>query len=767
MHQPTESSILEIAKNFVLHTSQHVFLTGRAGTGKTTFLRFVKENTAKNFAILAPTGVAAINAGGVTIHSFFQLPFGSFIPVQARGFSAISNVTFDRSALLSNLRLNKQKRRLIEELELLVIDEVSMVRADLLDAMDHILRHIRRKPELPFGGVQMLFIGDLFQLPPVVKDEEWAIMNPYYRSLFFFDAVVMSQAYCVTIELDKIYRQSDQRFIELLNHVRNNMVTEEDFLLLQKHYDPDFRPDPEEGYIILTSHNFKADKINQEALRRLQNEPHQYLGNLSGDFNENALPVDKELMLKVGTQIMFIKNDKGENRRYYNGKIGTISRIHGEDINIKFPNDPEELKLEKETWKNIRYQYNELADTIEEQVLGSYTQYPIRLAWAVTIHKSQGLTFERAIVDAGQSFAPGQVYVALSRLTSLSGLVLASPITSAAIHTEHRITDFINNKTSTEALIPILKEAQQHYLTNKLFAAFNWDRLLLYYKEHFDNYGSIRLPHHAESLKWCIDMIDEIVVLKDFSDKFLHELNWLLAPQNHENFQRLFERVQSATSYFIKAITDKLIAPWQIHFDETKIKTKTKKYLKSLQPLYTLLLRKKQQMEQATILAEGLATGKNIHHLLEHFQNTHKNIPAVLLYQEAPSSLKINADTKENKPAPVTKLKPESTKTISLKMFLEGKDIASIAAARNLALSTIEGHLLNFISSGEVLLNQLVSPEKEMVIRAAINKAPNEKSGVIREITGEACSFTEIKAVMAQVEAEKQETKREVEKTEL
>ncbi|MBS1783772.1 MAG: helix-turn-helix domain-containing protein [Bacteroidetes bacterium] len=763
MNQPTESSILEIAKSFVLHTSQHVFLTGRAGTGKTTFLRFVKENTAKNFAILAPTGVAAINAGGVTIHSFFQLPFGSFLPVHARGFSTYSNSTFDRSALLSNLRLNKQKRRLIEELELLVIDEVSMVRADLLDAIDHVLRHIRRKPDLPFGGIQMLFIGDLFQLPPVVKEEEWVMMNQYYRSLFFFDAVVMSQAFCVTIELDKIYRQSDQRFIELLNHVRNNYVTEEDFLLLQKHYDPDFRPEPDEGYIILTSHNFKADKINQDALRRLQNKPHHYTGSLSGDFNENALPVDKELTLKVETQIMFIKNDKGENRRYYNGKIGTISRINGEDIYIKFPNESEELKLEKETWKNIRYQYNELADTVEEQVLGSYTQYPIRMAWAVTIHKSQGLTFERAIVDAGQSFAPGQVYVALSRLTSLSGLVLASPITSAAIHTEHRITDFINNKTNTESLIPILNEAQQHYLTNKLFATFNWDKLLLYYKEHFDNYGNIRLPHQVESLKWCLDMIDEIVVLKDFSDKFLHELNWLLDPQNHENYQRLFERTQSATSYFIKAITDKLIASWQKHFDDTKIKTKTKKYLQSLQPLYTLLLRKKQQMEQASILAEGLATGKNIHHLLEHFQNTHKNIPPVLLYQETPSGIKENVDKKENKANSTPKIKPEDTKTISLKLFLEGKDIASIATARNLVRSTIEGHLLHFIPTGEVLLSQLVSPEKEMIIRAAINKAPNEKSSAIRELTGEACSFSEIKAVIAQVEAEKNATKGEVE----
>jgi len=729
-------SLFDIAKAFVLHTNQHVFLTGRAGTGKTTFLKYIKEHTSKNVVILAPTGVAAINAGGVTIHSFFQLPLGSFIPVRQRGFSSSPGSGTDLQTLLKNIRFNRDKRKLLEELELLVIDEVSMLRADMLDAIDGVLRHFRKQPGQAFGGVQVLYIGDLYQLPPVIKEEEWAMLGQWYKSMFFFDALAMSEARPVNIELDKIYRQSDEQFISLLNNIRNNRATEEDLRLLNRHYDPYFHPDPDEGYIILTSHNYKADKINQGALARLNNEAYHFEGVLNGDFNENALPVDRKLTLKEGAQIMFIKNDKGEQRRYYNGRIGTVSRIKGDDIYVRFPGERNEMLLEQETWRNIRYQYNEGADKIEEEELGSYKQYPIRLAWAVTIHKSQGLTFEKAIVDAGQSFAPGQVYVALSRLTALSGLVLASQITPAAIHTEHRIASFTESRNRIEDLLAMLQHAQKDYLATRLLKSFNWDKILDQFREHHDAYAGVKIPDQADAVQWCATMMREIVKLKEVADKFSGQLKQLFAHAEYEGYNALHERMKAAGAYFEREINEKLRSPWQQHFDEVKIKAKTKKYLRSLQPLYTAILRKQQQIEQAIILAEGMAQGRNITHLLEHYQDTHKVVPAVT------EEKGIDAQVKED------------SKSISLRMLQEGKSIDDIATERGLVRGTVENHLLPFIATGEVKIGQIVPREKEVVIRHAIMRNPQKNITSIREVTGNACSYNEIKAVLLQIEAE-------------
>lgn len=737
MQNVVSTSLFDIAKAFVLHTSRHIFLTGKAGTGKTTFLRQIREETSKNVVIVAPTGIAAINAGGVTLHSFFQLPLGSFIPVRQRGFSSTPSSGTDLQTLLKNIRFNKEKKRLLEELELLVIDEVSMLRADMLDAVDGVLRHFRKNPEQPFGGVQVLYIGDLHQLPPVVKDDEWSLLSQYYKSMFFFDALVMSEQRTVNIELDKIFRQSDERFIQLLNNIRNNQVGEEDLLLLNKYYDPYFYPDPDEGYIILTSHNYKADKINQSALAKLNNETYEFEGELTGDFNENALPVEKKLVLKEGAQIMFIKNDRGEQRRYYNGKIGVISRIKGAEIYVRFPGESGELQLEQEVWRNIRYQYNEAADKIEEEELGAYKQYPIRLAWAVTIHKSQGLTFEKAIVDAGQSFAPGQVYVALSRLTSLSGLVLASQITPSAIHTDHRISLFSASQDVAQ-LIPQLQEAQKDYLANRLVNSFSWDKMLVLFQEHHETYSGVKLPNQAEAVQWSLNTMREIIRLKDVSDRFLNQLSQLLVHTTVTGYGPLSERVSAAGKYFEKEITAQLLTPWQQHYDETKIKARTKKYSRLLQALYTVIIRKKQQIEQAVILADGMAQGKNITHLLEHYQNTYKNIPPVP-----------KEETKE------TGIK-EDSKSISLQLLQEGKSIEEIAAERGLVRGTIEGHLLPFITTGEVQLEQLVPREKEVVIRDAIIRNPQKNITAIREVTGNACSYNDIKAVLLQIAKEEQ-----------
>ncbi|HEY6899423.1 MAG TPA: AAA family ATPase, partial [Puia sp.] len=431
--------IFQIAVQYINQTSRPVFLTGKAGTGKTTFLKYIRENSFKKMAVVAPTGVAAINAGGTTMHSFFQLPFGPFLPVPRYGWNENAPNFTDPNSLFKNIRFNASKRELLQELELLIIDEISMVRADMLDAVDFILRHFRQQPLQPFGGIQVLYIGDLYQLPPVVSKTEWNLLQEHYASPFFFDSKVVRTQQPVYLELDKIYRQNEAEFIDILNKVRSNRISADHLERLNDYYQPDFIPSKHDNYITLTSHNHKADSINQEQLASLPGRSHSFEASITGEFSDKSLPAEKTLTLKEGAQVMLIKNDKGEVRRYFNGKIGTIRSIKDDKLTITFPDEPDELTLEKETWRNIRYQYDKDEDKIEEEELGTFRQYPIRLAWAITIHKSQGLTFEKAVIDAGESFAAGQVYVALSRLTDLKGLVLRSRITPGAIRTDPHI----------------------------------------------------------------------------------------------------------------------------------------------------------------------------------------------------------------------------------------------------------------------------------------------------------------------------------------
>jgi ATP-dependent exoDNAse (exonuclease V) alpha subunit len=398
--------IFQLAVQFVNQTARPVFLTGRAGTGKTTFLKYIRENSFKKMAVVAPTGVAAINAGGTTMHSFFQLPFGPFIPSPQYGWNPEAPGFTDPNSLFKNIRFNASKRELLQELDLLIIDEISMVRADMLDAVDAILRHFRQQPLAPFGGLQVLYIGDLYQLPPVVSREEWQLLQQHYASPFFFDAHVVRQSPPVYLELNKIYRQNEVEFINILNNVRNNRLRPEDIERLHDFYQPEFVPSKHDNYITLTSHNVKADSINQEELAKIPGKSQTFEASITGEFGDKAFPAERSLTVKEGAQIMLIKNDKGETRRYFNGKIGTVTKVKEDKLIIAFPDEPEELVLEKETWRNIRYQYDKELDKVEEEELGTFRQYPIRLAWAITIHKSQGLTFEKAVIDAGASFPP-------------------------------------------------------------------------------------------------------------------------------------------------------------------------------------------------------------------------------------------------------------------------------------------------------------------------------------------------------------------------
>lgn len=584
------NEVFTLAEEFINRTSRSLFLTGKAGTGKTTFLRHICKTTSKNKVVLAPTGVAAIHCGGATLHSFFQLPFSPFVP-EAQYFAEPSTDLSDHYSLLKNLRIDSEKRNIFRELELMIIDEVSMVRCDVLDAIDTILRHFRKRPHTPFGGVQVLFIGDLFQLPPVVPDEQWSILEKYYDGPFFFQARVMQQLDPLHLELKVIYRQRDQRFVNLLNRVRNNEVQRDDLELLNERFNPAFRPDREGDYITLTTHNYKADAINTEELAQLPGKEYHFKGEVEGNFSDRNFPTDLVLKLKEGAQIMFLRNDMERVKRYYNGKIGIVKEINDDSIIVTFPNEGHnELKVEKETWENIRYRFNPDTRRVEEEVLGTFTQYAIRLAWAVTIHKSQGLTFDRVIIDAGKSFAAGQVYVALSRCTTLEGIVLRSRIFSSSIITDERVLKFAEEEDVPETLSPVLEAEQKRYRLSVLLDIFNWERIdeaLHAFEEQLQE-RTFKKKAEAESLSRLL--LAESTDLQAVSGRFHNQLTTLFEQYLlHHDYSIVSNRIDAAIEYFTDNIQRLLIAPLQEHKEIMKEQKKVKGYLKEVDILIQFL----------------------------------------------------------------------------------------------------------------------------------------------------------------------------------
>ncbi|MBB6682458.1 AAA family ATPase [Aequorivita sp. 609] len=480
------------AAEFVRHTDKLVYLTGKAGTGKTTFLKYIKDTTNKNTVILAPTGVAAINAGGVTIHSFFQIPFGPFVPDDSR-LRTTATGTENRETIYTTFRYKDDKREIIENLELLIIDEISMVRADMLDVIDRILKVFRKKPYLPFGGVQVILIGDTFQLPPIADNEQWSILSQFYKTPFFFSSKIIEQNTPLYIELKKIYRQNEQEFIDLLNRVRVSQVNANDFSVLNAKYNPTFSGNGSD-YIILATHNNIVNETNLTKLNQLTTELFTYEANVTGTFPDKHKPTDHYLKLKVGAQIMFIKNDTGEYKRYYNGKIGKIKELEEATITVVF-DDESEVEVERAVWNNIQYSYNREQKKIVEEIVGTFEQFPIRLAWAITVHKSQGLTFEKVIADLGRAFAPGQVYVALSRCTSFSGLMLKTQLNSYAIKTDPRVIEFAQNETPGTLITEQLntgkadfyyKKAREDFQNGKIKSAFDLFKRALTFRNDID-----------------------------------------------------------------------------------------------------------------------------------------------------------------------------------------------------------------------------------------------------------------------------------------
>lgn len=443
------------ARQLVEETTRSFFLTGKAGTGKTTFLRSIRELPGKRVVITAPTGVAAVNAGGETLHSFFGLPFGPYIPQTGAPFQTGAH---DASSLFRALHIRGHKLELIQALDTLVIDEVSMVRADLLDAIDALLRRHRHRPHEPFGGVQVVLIGDLYQLPPVVRPDEWSILAPHYRSPYFFDAQVLRETPPLHVEFSKVYRQKEQAFISILNRIRAGSADWDDLEFLNARHQPGYTPGPEEGAIVLTAHNVTADAINRMALDALPGGERYFEGTVEDAFEERSFPTGRFLRLKEGAQVMFVKNDSRNPRRYFNGKIGVVEGFRGDAVLVRFPGEiGETILVRREKWEQRRYTFEKTKNQVVEEVLGTFKQYPLRLAWAITVHKSQGLTFERAVLDLDRSFAAGQVYVALSRCATLDGLVLRSPLRGDTIRVDARVAEFAEQRTAPEEIERVVR----------------------------------------------------------------------------------------------------------------------------------------------------------------------------------------------------------------------------------------------------------------------------------------------------------------------
>ncbi len=563
---------LQLADEFVRDTGCNIFLTGKAGTGKTTFLHSIKKQSPKRMIVTAPTGVAAINAGGVTLHSFFQMPFGPFIP---------------GSEGENRHKFNREKINLIKSLDLLVIDEISMVRADLLDGVDSVLRRYRRS-SLPFGGVQLLLIGDLHQLSPVVKDAEWRLLQPYYDSPYFFSSNALRQSELITIELQHIYRQADRAFIDLLNRVRNNRLDGDTLRELNRRHVEGFIDHGDKGYITLCTHNSSANAINDARLAGLPQRTHRFDAEIEGEFPEHSYPTAETLELKTAAQVMFVRNDPSPEKRFFNGKIGKITRIEGKKITIRCPDDDEEIDVLPATWENIEYSLNEETLTISESKIGAFIQYPLKLAWAITIHKSQGLTFDRAIIDAQAAFAHGQVYVALSRCRTLEGIVLSSPLAARAVKTDTAVLRFVERAGENMPTAAQLSAAKIRYQQRLLLECFDFQRLqallgrLLATVEGSGDLVRIQGAGNLRDLQ-AKTVNDICIVGAHFCRQLQGMFNDLIPPAEDV---AIGERLQKASVYFQEKFASgigEVVASFAVETDNKEIRKKAKDLCKWLQ----------------------------------------------------------------------------------------------------------------------------------------------------------------------------------------
>ena len=757
MEQPDTNDIAAFIEQFVNQTNQSVFLTGKAGTGKTTLLRKLIAQTHKNAVIVAPTGIAALNAGGVTIHSFFQLPFAGFIP--EFGVQASFNESFKletKDTLMRHFRMNKTRIQLIRGVELLIIDEVSMLRADLLDAIDWTLRNVRGIHQ-PFGGVQVLFIGDLLQLPPVVKQEEWQILRQYYNGPYFFHARVLQEVRPLYIELTKIYRQQDQDFIHVLNQLRNNQMNPDDLAILNRYVKPDFDTTKEEGYITLTTHNAKADDMNAVALAALKGKEWSYDAEINGDFPPHLYPLELKLKLKVGAQVMFVKNDISLEKQFYNGKMGKIEALHEHEITVLFPEENKRIQVEKFEWNNIRYKVNELTGEVEEETLGTFVHYPLKLAWAITVHKSQGLTFEKAVLDVSDVFAPGQAYVALSRLRSLDGLVLTMPMRMNGLSNDQQVMAYSQQKAEADKLPDLLALHTKHYLLQTLTKAFDWYELGSKWGQHEASYQQLGAKSEKQKNKAWISTQNQIVQSScEAAKKFVRQLAQVFEKDKLDH-AFLQERVQAAYRYFFDSLDAVLLSNLRKIAELSRVR-KTKSYAEELEELDEILTQTILQLKKAKRLVEALANREELtksalwtsdmsHYKssrIERIKEELKQVPTLL---DEPDDTPILSGRLQQKTP--TKKEKKSTQEKTLELLHEGKTVQEIARERQLSTQTITSHFVYLIKAELIELEDVMEAERIQELAELFEDFEGTSLTPLKEKLGNKVTWDELKLYQA------------------